>query len=203
MQLPPPIKAQYVDIVEFVSVSPALCDNSRGKGYNELILINDAIRQSDLINKTKAFFKVTGRYPIYNLSSFVKAASIAIDKGFDLYCDIKDHKIYDFINPSWGGHSFDCRLYGCTTKFFLDQVMPKIGVCDDYKGLILEDMMFKVVKDAKMPMSVRFAREPHFGGVAGHSGCGVGFSQSNDDFKQKVKRAIGNFIRIFMPWLKF
>lgn len=189
--------------VEFISVNPNLCDISRGKGYNELILINDAVLRSCSIAESSAFFKVTGRYPIYNLGRFVDTAKSALEKGKSIYCDIKDHKIYDLLIPSWCGHSFDCRLFGCSVEFFFNQIMSKINLCDDYKGLILEDVLFKVVKESKDEISDRFDREPHIGGVAGHIGNSLIFTQSNDDLKSKIKLFIGNCIRIFLPWLKF
>lgn len=51
--------------------------------------------------------------------------------------------------------------------------------------------------------SLRFRREPHFGGLAGHIIDAASFSQKNDGLKSKAKRFVGNSIRIAMPWFKF
>lgn len=198
------ISPDLLNKVEFISIDPAIFDISRGKGYNELILINSAIDDSKLIQEHKAFFKVTGRYPIYNLNYFVKQASKYISKGYSLYCDIKDHKLYDWLHTGWNGHSFDCRLFGCSTEFFKTEIYPDLEKCDDFKPhSLLEDVMFNIVKETQHKTKVRFKYEPHLGGLAGHSIDAISFSQSHDNLKSKCKRFVGNSIRIITPWFKF
>lgn len=133
--------------IEYISLSPELFDISKGKGYNELLLINETLKRSECIRQCGAFCKVTGRYPIYNLSHFVECASQHIyNKGYDMYCDIKDHKLYDWLRLGWNGHSFDCRLFGVTTDYYVKNIATKYAECDDYDGRLLEDVMFTIVK---------------------------------------------------------
>lgn len=194
---------QQFDNVEFISVNPSLCDNSKGKGYNEMILISNAINQSAFIKESGCFLKVTGRYPIYNLQHFVQSAQNAFDKGYDLYCDVKDHNLYDLLRLGWSGHSFECRLLACNITFYKNEFEPVTSECNDYEGRLLEDVLFKAYKKSTAEIVDRFKKEPHFGGLAGHQISAVSFSQGNDSYKAKVKRFIGNSIRLLMPWFKF
>lgn len=196
---------ERADAVEWLSLDPKDFDISRGKGYNEMILMTQAVERSQFIREAGAFFKVTGRYPIYNLGFFVKRASRAIYKdGVKWYCDIKDHPIYDWLRLGWNGHAFDCRLFGVTNAFFLEKLYPLTEQCNDATGDLLEGVLFHAVK-ATDPTDVvmRFPREPHFGGVAGHVVDAISWSSRQDCAKEKVKRFVGNCIRIFLPGLKF
>ena len=193
------------DAVEWLSLAPGDFDISRGKGYNEMILMAQALERSRFIRGAGAFFKVTGRYPIYNLAYFVRRASRAIyADGKKWYCDIKDHPIYDWLHLGWNGHAFDCRLFGVTNAFFLEKLFPLTEQCNDATGDLLEDVLFRAVK-ATEPSDVilRFPREPHFGGMAGHYMNCLSWSQNQDCTKEKFKRLLGNTIRTFLPSLKF
>lgn len=200
IRYPPPNNANNV---EFISVPRTLCDLSKGKGYNEMILIRYAIQHSEFIKKEGAFFKVTGRYPIFNLSIFVSKAQEVLNIGNGLYCDIKDHKLYDWLRLGWCGHSFDCRLFGCSTEFFMTIFAPHTDECNDDEGRLLEAVLFDATKTFQGKIVDRFHREPHLGGMAGHQMNAISFSQNHDNYKSKLKRFIGNGIRIFTPWFKF
>ncbi len=191
--------------IEWLSLDPNDFDISRGKGYNEMILMRQALERSPAIRAAGAFFKVTGRYPIYNLGYFVKKASKAIyAHGKKWYCDVKDHPIYEWLHLGWNGHSLECRLFGVTNDFFCEKLVPLTEECNDAEGKELEGVLLRGLKRMSLEGIVtRFKREPHFGGVAGHYIPSIAWSEDQDCFKEKFKRALGNFIRIFMPWLKF
>ena len=141
------LKERYNDYdaskIEFVSLAPEHFDISRGKGFNEMLLISEAAEKSEFINKSGGFFKVTGRYPVYNLDYFVSKASRRIcQKGYDMYCDIKDHKLYDRLRLGWNGHSFECRLFGITTDYWNKKFAEHYADCNDYEGKLMETVMF-------------------------------------------------------------
>ena len=146
------IKAQlpaYEDgRIEFISLDPCTFDISKGKGYNELLMINQVAQCSKIINEAGAFFKVTGRYPVYNIKYFLDSASKKIySEGYDLYCDIKDHKLYDILRTGWNGHSFECRLFGVKTTWYGEHIAPLYLQLNDYEGNLLETVLFKNVKN--------------------------------------------------------
>lgn len=190
--------------IEFISVPSELFDISRGKGYNELLLINETLKRSLFIKESGAFFKVTGRYPIYNLKYFLNCASKQIYRnGVSLYADIKDHCLYDWLHLGWCGHSFECRLFGVENDYYQRQIAPLYVECNDYTGALLENILFKCVKIGGGKINLRFKREPHFGGVEGSDINAVSFSKEQDSLKGKMKRFVGNVIRTFFPFFYF
>lgn len=142
-QLPPYDPTQ----IEFISIPMELFDISKGKGYNELLLINETLKYSRFIQANGAFFKVTGRYPIYNLAYFLKCASQQIySNKVSLYADIKDHSLYDWLRLGWCGHVFECRLFGVDNYYYLNNIAPLYAQCNDYAGALLENILFNYVK---------------------------------------------------------
>lgn len=197
--------------VEFISLAPELFDISKGKGYNELLLINHAIEKSTFIKEAGAFFKVTGRYPIFNIACFLREASKKIEQGYKFYCDIKSHNLYQRLGLNWNSHSFEARLWGSKVDFYMENISGLYVDCYDYDGRFVESVVynklssmttgFKNYKEAGMV--VRFSREPRFGGVEGSNISAKSFSKNQQSFKSKLKVLIGNFFRIFMPRFKF
>ena len=64
-------KADNVDL-EYLALDPEKFDISKGKSYNEFLLLDMATLQSEKVQKAGRFFKVTGRYPIKNIYSLLK-----------------------------------------------------------------------------------------------------------------------------------
>lgn len=197
--------------IEFISLPPELFDITKGKGYNELLMINLAIDKSVFINEMGAFFKVTGRYPILNLQRFVSTAIKAFDNGFSFYCDVKCHDLYRRLGLNWNSHTFEARLWGSTVEFYKKNIQSLYINCYDYDGRFVECILhdelcrmtdgFKHNKEAGM--IVRFSREARFGGVEGSMSSAASFSKDQQSIKSRVKIVIGNFFRIFTPWFKF
>ena len=202
-RVPPMLVSQ----VEFLSLDPADFDIARGKGFNEARLLAEAASRSSFVREAGGFFKVTGRYPIYNLARFVQAASKAIfedDRAW--YCDIKDHPLYDMLRLGWHGHYFDARLFGVSSDYYLKEIYPRTVTCNDYEGRSLELALFDAVKAAKAGEVVdRFRFEPHIGGVAGvpRENLSWPWNQGYDSPLERVKRFVGNLNRLFFPWFKF
>lgn len=197
------VPEKMIDRVEFLSFPHKAFDISRGKGYNEAKLIDGCIKSSRFIKNAGGFFKVTGRYPIYNISYFIKTANKRIGSGCQFYGDVKDHKLYDRLRLGWNGHSLDCRIFASTNEFWEKAVSSNVNLLDDYRGLLLEDLMFKNIRHAEENRSLRFGREPHFGGLEGSDVDAISFSKDQDSIKSKVKRFVGNGIRLCLPWFWF
>ncbi|MCM1291733.1 MAG: hypothetical protein NC207_07370 [Bacteroides sp.] len=203
--------------VEFLSLEPEWFDVSKGKGYNELLMINIAVERSRFIGRAGAFFKVTGRYPIYNLGYFHTQAFKAMKEGVSFYCDIKDHNLYKYLGLNWNSHSFEARLWGSKVDFYKQFIAPEYMNCYDYDGRFVESVLFnkfhKPTNGFKFlyinnitgggKISVRFGREPSFGGLEGSDSNSASFSKDQQSLKGKAKRFIGNCFRIFLPFIKF
>lgn len=198
--------------VEFISLSPKDFDVSKGKGYNELILINQAIERSAEVKKIGAFMKVTGRYPVFNLNYYLKCAERYIfkDKGC-YYGDIKDHRVFDFLFPNntqkWNGHAAYTVLFATTVEFYKRELGPRYVDCYDYTNDYVENVWFKVLKPYRgkkdCGVKLRFKLEPICGGLQGSNIQTFGFSKSNQSLKAHIARLVGNCIRLFMPWFWF
>ena len=196
--------------IEWISVDPTKCDISKGKGYNELIMMTDAVNRSSFIQNAGAFMKVTGRYPVYNMRHYLEQAEHYIfENGYRYYGDMKDHKIYDILFPhntsKWNGHVAEEILEATTNGFYLDVLAPTYIQCNDYTDDHIENVWFRLLKpyrgkrDSKMIL--RFDEEPNCGGRQGSTNTTLFFSQDNQSIKARVKRGIRNFTRRFVPWL--
>lgn len=189
--------------VEFISLNPAEYDVSKGKGWNEWLLITQAIDRSCRIKKAGAFLKVTGRYPILNIKRFIKESGAAINvKGCVFYGDIKDHKLYDILRLRWCGHIGSSILFACKIDEWKCEMVSRGKLLDDAKGYWAEHLIYDYLKDALRSgknVVCRFSRELCCGGLKGSIGAGIGYSKSNMSTKEKVNRLIGNLIRIFFP----
>lgn len=203
-----------INRVEFIALPKEAFDISRGKGYNELLLINMAIEKSAAIQERGAFFKVTGRYPIFNLSYFIRKASDALGKGVEFYCDVKDHRIFDLLQLGWCGHSVDARLFAVNVPYYQQHIGCRYQELNDYSGHLLEGLLFQDVKRAygtgknrftgvvgNGKIMARFSREPVFGGLEGSMIDAVSFSADQNSLKSKIKRLAGNGFRVFFPWI--
>ena len=126
--------------LEFISLNKDDFDISKGKGYNELLMMNQALDKSTILMNSKGFVKVTGRYPIYNLKHYVEASTRYLQKGNVLYCDVKDHSIYKMLGLDWNSHSFYAVLYGVDKAFYQSEIAPHYVELNDYAGYLVEDM---------------------------------------------------------------
>lgn len=197
--------------IEFISLPPDNFDISKGKGYNELLMINLVLDKSIYIDKAGIFFKVTGRYPILNLSQFLDTFIKALGQGCKFYCDIKNHNLYKRFGLNWNSHSFDARLWGSTVSFYNENIQNVYILCNDYDGSFVENIIFGRLNDLtrnftrtkESDIICRFSREARFGGVEGSISSAASFSKDQQSFKSKLKIIVGNFFRIFTPWFKF
>lgn len=197
------ISDEHQHQVEFISLDPVLFDISKGKGYNELLLINNALEKSKFIKECGVFFKVTGRYSIYNVGYFIKKAyKKIVTDGQDFYGDMKDHCLYDLLRLGWCGHSGEARLFGSKTEFFQQKIGSRYSELNDYKGKLVEGLLFDVMKSSQN-ITKRFKREPHMGGLEGSNINAISFSKQQDSMLGKFKRYIGNFIRVCLPFFWF
>jgi len=200
---------------EYVAVPPELFDQSRGKGYNEIILVGEALRRSRAFaDGAAAFFKVTGRYPVYNLGDYLDSAERFLAQGGEYYGDMKDHRVYDTLFPrntaKWNGHAAYTVLFASTVGFWNRELAPTAAECNDYTGDWIECVWFRKFKsllarsdrDSRV-LSLRFRREPVLGGLQGSDANTAAFSKSNTSFKARTMRFVGNCIRIFTPWFWF
>jgi len=203
--------------LEFVMLPKEYFDISKGKGYNELLMMNMALEQSVFLQNAKGFVKVTGRYPIYNLKHYITKATEALQKGQLLYCDVKEHSLYKLLGLNWNAHSFYSVLYGVDISYYKEKIAPRYKELNDYDGYLVEDMLYDVIslesRQGKSKakgivgrggyINARFDREPVCGGLQGSRMSNWSFSANQSSLKSKLKRMVGNSFRYFFPWIWF
>lgn len=191
--------------IEYLSIDYNLFDQAKGKGYNEMLLIDIASEQSCAIQNYGAFFKLTGRFPILNLYALLKEVEKRGGKTMQFYADCKDHKVYDWLHMPINGHAGECRYYAVSLDFWNQYFREQYAILDDYKGPLIEDFFLQIMRKTKNNDGVccRFRTQATFSGNGGHSlGNGMSFfySTNNDSAMMKFKRGLRQTIRWCFPW---
>ena len=204
--------ADCAEQVEFISLPPEGFNISKGKGYNEVLMINAVLEKSAFIKEAGAFMKVTGRYPVYNIDYFLKEAENFIFKnGGSYYGDMKDHCVYDILFPhdtaKWNGHAAYTVLFATTVDFYQQHLSKTYAECCDSDGNYIECVWYRTLSRFRnvrgSGVSLRFRREPVCGGMQGSVANTMAFSKCNDSLKSRAMRVVGNGIRLFAPWFWF
>lgn len=193
--------------VEWLDVSDAGYDISRGKGYNETVLISQAVVRSKCIAQRSCFFKITGRLKLLNINSMLKEC--ARHKKLYFLADCKDHELYDFLHIPINGHVGECRYWFATVPFFQAEMLPMLGRMNDYTtpSYLAEDAMLAVCRKVRNldHCKDRFKTQALISGKGGHSlGKGPSFfySTDNDSFALRFKCMVRQLFRWLIPTLK-
>ena len=195
------------ECVEYVRLDPHDFDISRGKGYNEVLMVKQAIARSSFIQEAHRFLKVTGRYPVFNIKFFLREASSFFGRGCVFYMDVKDHSLYEKLGLQWNGHNAYSVLFASTVGEFESAIGSRYMMLDDFKGYPLERLMFEYMRECRNGNCAnkvfRFGREPICGGKRGHVSPGFFFRAHNLSVKDMFSIIVGNVIRTCTPWFWF
>ena len=129
-----------------------------GKSQGELQIIYYAIENSNLINLSGGFFKISGRYSIKNISSILRSIG-AHDNVF----------YYD--NPpsiNLGGRFVSTIFYKTQNDFFLKHFGDASAECGYHKDGLLEAIFYRRLVNLKKNRC--FVPFPCYEGVAGTTG---------------------------------
>ena len=190
--------------VEYVDVSGPEYDQSRGKGYNETILIHKAVECSSMIQQAGCIFKITGRLKLLNIESLMSECV----KGNQVFrADCKDHKVYEWLHMPINGHAGECRYWFASTEFFESMMWSRVNELNDYEPNIClaEDLMLDVCRQsrAKEGCSDRFRTQARISGKGGHNlgrGWSFFYSTDNDSFALRAKCFMRQLLRWLVPW---
>lgn len=191
---------------EYEALSPELFDQSKGKSYNEMLILDLVTERNKSIHDAGGFFKLTGRFPILNLYQLMKEVDTRTrGEQLQLYQDCKDHKVYERLHMPINGHAADCRYFAISLDFYDKYIRGKYKLLNDYENRNVEWFFLQVIRKHKKECGVygRFRTQAHFTGSGGHSlGSGNAFfySTNNDSTIMKVKRGIRQLLRWIMPW---
>lgn len=192
------------DAVEWLDVSGPEYDQSRGKGYNETILIGKAIRQSALIQKAGCFFKVTGRLKVLNIVKLLEECRVP---GLKFKADCKDHPVYEWLHMPINGRSGECRYWFASVDFFEQTMWKHLDRLNDYGEAmyLAEDAMLAVCRETRgwPGCKDRFRTQARISGRGGHDlGRGLSFfySTDNDSFTLRFKCFLRQLLRWLLPF---
>lgn len=195
-----------VEGLEWLDVSGPEYDQSRGKGFNETVIIKKAVETSEFIRKSGRFFKVTGRLKVLNIENLLKECS---ESGLRFKADCKDHRVYEWLRMPINGHSGECRYWFATSGFFMQTMWKYQERLNDYgeQMFLAEDAMLAVCRETRGQKGCkdRFRTQARISGRGGHDlGKGLSFfySTDNDSFALKLKCFVRQLLRWLLPFWK-
>lgn len=196
--------------IEFVDVSGPEYDQSRGKGYNETILLHKAVNASKFVQEAGCFFKITGRLKVLNIEKLLEEISkLSLSSSLSFAADCKDHKVYEWLHMPINGHAGECRYWFASVEFFETMMWPRYNELNDYPPHIClaEDLMLDVCRKTRGVHGCRdrFRTQARISGKGGHNlgkGWSFFYSTDNDSLSLKIKCGLRQVLRWVVPWWK-
>ena len=143
--------------LEILTFSGNDYDKARGKGYGEALIIQYAMKHSDIVSKCDYLIKITGRLIVENLNYIIS----------DFKCFKKTEIIASYSCPGF----LDSRVFIATTHFFEAVFLPKISKLSDDRGFYFEHLLQECKNQVKWRPFL-FAL-PHISGMSGTYGVQI------------------------------
>lgn len=194
--------------IEWIDASGNEYDQTKGKGYNETILIRKTIQLSDSIQQAGCFFKITGRLKILNIGNMLDEVARRGMEGLQFLADCKDHNLYTALHMPINGHAGECRYWFATIDFFESVMLKYLPRLNDYQPLYLaEDAMLAVCRETRGTKGCydRFRTQARISGKGGHDlGKGLSFfySTDNDSVTLRFKCGLRQMLRWCLPSIR-
>lgn len=189
--------------VEFISCQFNDYPRHLGKSYGEMQILDYVVDHSDFVREAGEFIKVTGRFPILNIDKLLSEADRR--RPWALFCDCKDHPVYDWLRLGWNGHAADTRFFIVNTDFYRQNFYGRYVELDDSAGKLIESLFFQVSKERSQfePIIRRFRTEPEYSGKAGHVQISIIGTNNYSGLMARSKRSIRRIARKVCPWFWF
>lgn len=184
-------------------------DSSKGKGYNEYLMIKKGIENltENLNNDITHFLKITGRYPMLNICSIINEIERRVDGNHIVYMgDIKDTCVYkligrDTLSSHWG----DSRFFMADIEFYRENLADCYKEMDDYQaGKWAEDYFLNLSRKHRQDSRFifRYRTQVRFGGVSG-TFSSLNNARGYDSQFNRFKAGIRQIFRILFPYIWF
>ncbi|MGB5595650.1 MAG: hypothetical protein WBM62_16670 [Crocosphaera sp.] len=196
----------YHKKVEFISLDTNLYYSSKGKGFGECLLMQEGLKQSEIIQTVTHFGKITGRIFLENITHILET----IPANFDCICDYKDqgYRIKKALFNKQGNPFCDTRFIAFSKQFYsqyledlhthFSETFPKEYFCIEveyYKKIHSLEEQANIIK--------RFKIEPKFVGISGHSGGKTYGGKDYNSFPEQLKYKMRIIARKLIPSLHF
>ncbi|MCF8271891.1 hypothetical protein [Chlorobium sp.] len=122
--------------LEIVTFSGNDYDKAKGKGYGEMLIVEEAIRASKLFGNAEFIFKVSGRYKVLNVRSYI-AFQHAHNDDIDI-----------MVNLQPGLSLADSRFFGARPFLYIDYLVKYRESIDDRKFVYFETILANAVHQA-------------------------------------------------------
>ena len=142
--------------LEYITFDGNNFDKSRGKGYGEALIIEEAFRHSMLLDQCNFVVKITGRLIVRNISQLVK-------DNRRMFTDT----IQTFYPNS---NMADSRLVILPKLFCIDDFLARKDSINDTEGYYFEHLLYDAVISRKKYIYVPFLHVPLIDGVSGSTG---------------------------------
>lgn len=181
-------------------------DNSKGKGYNEYLMIKKGIikmANSPELQHVTHFLKITGRYPMLNINKILAEGERRLkDVPLVFIGDIKDTCVYkiigrDTLSSHWG----DSRFFISEIKYYRESMIDCYAQMNDYEpNQWAEHYFLRLSRDFRHDcrFQFRYRTQVRFGGVSGAAHNGAYNSVGN-----RVKASVRQLGRILFPNIWF
>lgn len=143
-------KSKAIEIYSFFM--PNIEVTIKGKGWGEGRIIDYLFLHSERLNRSKVFYKITGRLMVSNIEKL------------EISSKKKNQFMFDVV-----GKTVDTRFYKICTEDYRDYLLDAYKESNDKCGLFLEHVFFKKINDVHMPYE-RFVTKPAFIGQSGTTG---------------------------------
>lgn len=191
--------------IDYISLDPNYFDQTRGKSYNELLMMQLAISNNEIIKGRKQFIKLTGRIPLLNIASILAELEHRGGETLDFFGDCKDHNLYDYSGMKINGHAGESRFYAMSIDFWNSHFKDCYNQLNDYEGRSIEWFLLNLKRKTNGQHGIiwRLRTQPHFGGKGAHYiGKGIAFFHSTDNNSPALtlKRYVRQLCRWLLPW---
>ena len=195
--------------IEYLSLGTDGFDQTKGKGYNETIVLRMAAERSEEIAAAGCFFKITGRLKVLNILRMLDECRKRRDSaaGLSFLADCKDHRVYEWLRMPINGHAGECRYWFASREFFLTEMAPRYAEMNDYTDppVLAEDLMLDVCRKTRGRKDChdRFRTQARISGKGGNnlgSGSSFFYSTDNDSLPLRIKCGLRQLLRWLLPW---
>ena len=142
--------------LEYITFDGNNFDKSRGKGYGEALIMEEAFRHSRLLDQCNFVVKITGRLIVRNISQLVK----------------DNRRMFtDTIQTFYPNNNMaDSRLVILPKLFCIVYFLARKDSINDTEGYYFEHLLYDAVISRKKYIYVPFLHVPLIDGVSGSTG---------------------------------
>ena len=142
--------------LEYITFDGNNFDKSRGKGYGEALIMEEAFRHSRLLDQCNFVVKITGRLIVRNISQLVK----------------DNRRMFtDTIQTFYPNNNMaDSRLVILPKLFCIVDFLARKDSINDTEGYYFEHLLYDTIISRKKYVYIPFLHVPLIDGVSGSTG---------------------------------